>query len=380
MGKHLVLVGGGHAHMTVMLRLAEYVARGHRVTLVSPSPHHYYSGMGPGLLGGTYRPQQIRFHIRRLVEKRGAAFVEDRVVRVEPERCRLVLASGEALEYDVASFNTGSGVPLAGLGADGADIVPVKPICNLVAARRTILERLRSGPLELLVVGGGPAGVEIAGNLWRLVHEAGGEARITLLAGSRLLVQFPDRVRELARASLEKRGLKVIEGARAVRVAAGRAELSDDGPLSFDLAFVAVGVAPSSLFEDSGLPVGEDGGLLVNDRLQSVAWPQLFGGGDCISLQGHPLDNVGVYAVRQNPILFHNLLAALEGRELISFRPQLHYLLIFNLGNRRGILVKKNWVWEGRVPFLIKDWIDRRFMRRFQVSVELAEGEPGAEQ
>ena len=50
MGKHLVLVGGGHAHMTVMLNLREYTERGHRVTLIGPSAYHYYSGMGPGLL------------------------------------------------------------------------------------------------------------------------------------------------------------------------------------------------------------------------------------------------------------------------------------------------------------------------------------------
>ncbi len=375
MGKHLVLAGGGHAHMTVMLRVAEYVERGHRVTLVSPSSYHYYSGMGPGLLGGTYRPQQIRFHVRRMVEKRGAAFVEDRVVRIEPDRRRLLLASGEALDYDVASFNTGSGVPLATVGAEGPDAVPVKPIHNLLTARRTILERLRSGPLELMVVGGGPAGVEMAGNLWRLVHEAGGDASIVLLAGSRLLRHFPDKVRDLALASLEKRGLKVIEGARATRVAGGRVELTDGGILPYDMAFIATGVEPSGLFRDSGLPVGEDGGLLVNDRLQSTAWPELFGGGDCISLQGHPLDKVGVYAVRQNPILYHNLLAALEGREPIPFQPQPHYLLIFNLGNRRGIFVRRNRVWEGHAAFLLKDWIDRRFMGKFQVSGELTEGE-----
>jgi NADH dehydrogenase FAD-containing subunit len=377
MGKHLVLAGGGHAHMTVMLRLDEYVEQGHRVTLVSPSPYHYYSGMGPGLLGGTYRPQQIRFHVRRMVEKRGATFVEDRVVRVEPDRRRLLLASGATLEYDVASFNTGSGVPLAAVGGGGADVVPVKPIHNLLAARRTILERLRSGPLELIVVGGGPAGVEMAGNLWRLVDEAGGEAGIVLLAGSRLLGRFPDKVRDLALASLENRGIRVIEGSRAIRASGRRVELSDGGVLPYDMAFIAIGVEPSALFRDSGLPVGEDGGLLVNDRLQSTAWPELFGGGDCISLKGHPLDKVGVYAVRQNPILYHNLLAALEGRELIPFQPQPHYLLIFNLGNRRGILLRKNLAWEGHAAFLLKDWIDRRFMSKFQVSGELTEGEGG---
>jgi NADH dehydrogenase FAD-containing subunit len=377
MGKHLVLAGGGHAHMTVMLRLDEYVERGHRVTLVSPSRYHYYSGMGPGLLGGTYRPQQIRFHVRRMVEKRGATFIEDRVVRIESDRRRLLLASGDALDYDVASFNTGSGVSLAAVGAEGADVVPVKPIHNLLAARRTILERLRSGPLELMVVGGGPAGVEVAGNLWRLVVEAGGDASIVLLAGSRLLRHFPEKVRDLATASFERRGIKVIEGPKATRVSGRRVELTDGVLLPYDMAFIATGVEPSSLFRDSGLPVGEDGGLLVNDRLQSTAWPELFGGGDCISLKGHPLAKVGVYAVRQNPILYHNLLAALEEGELIPFQPQPHYLLIFNLGNRRGILVRKNLAWEGLAAFLLKDWIDRRFMGKFQVSEELTEGEGG---
>jgi len=47
MSKHLILVGGGHAHMTVMLNLREYIERGHRVTLIGPSANHYYSGMGP---------------------------------------------------------------------------------------------------------------------------------------------------------------------------------------------------------------------------------------------------------------------------------------------------------------------------------------------
>ena len=115
--------------------------------------------------------------------------------------------------------------------------------------------------------------------------------------------------------------------------------------------------------------------VLVNDRLQSPDYPELFGGGDCISLQGHPLVKVGVYAVRQNPILHHNLLAALEERELIPFQPQQRYLLILNLGNRRGILCKGRWVWEGRLPFLLKDWIDRRFMGTYQVSGELREGD-----
>ncbi len=374
MSRHLVLVGGGHAHMTVMLNLTDYISRGHRVTLVSPSPYHYYSGMGPGLLGGTYRPQQARFHIRKLVEKRGAGFVEDRVISIDAEKRRLRMASGDVLDYDIASFNTGSGVPLQLAGAQGEGVVSVKPIVNLLQARRRLLQNMGGKSQNLLVVGGGPAGVELAGNLWRLINLAGGQAQITLLAGSRLLKRFPDRVRKLALNSLQERGVQVLEGGRAISVTKGQAKLNDGRTLLYDMAFIAAGVKPSPIFGDSGLPIGEDGGLLVNEQLQSIAHPELFGGGDCISLQGKPLAKVGVYAVRQNPILHANLLAALEERPLISFKPQPGYLLILNLGNHRGILCKGRWIWEGRLPFLFKDWIDRRFMKIYQVSGELREG------
>ena len=106
---------------------------------------------------------------------------------------------------------------------------------------------------------------------------------------------------------------------------------------------------------------------------QSVAFPEIFGGGDCIYFQPQPLDKVGVYAVRENPILFHNLMAALEGRKMCWFEPEGAYLLLFNMGNDRAIFVKKQFVFDGRLAFWLKDYIDRRFMRKFQISGELEE-------
>ena len=74
MAKHLVLVGGGHAHLTCLKNLQEFLNRGHEVTLVGPASHHYYSGMGPGMLAGTYRPQEIRFNIQKMALAAGAQF------------------------------------------------------------------------------------------------------------------------------------------------------------------------------------------------------------------------------------------------------------------------------------------------------------------
>lgn len=370
MAKHLVLVGGGHAHMTVMLNLEQYTRRGHQVTLVSSDAYHYYSGMGPGMLSGIYRPEEIRFHVKKMVEDRGAAFVEGHVVRVDPAQRLLSLRSGESIDYDVVSFNTGSGIDREALAGVTEEMVPVKPIINLLRAREHLVKQMPHGRPRIVVIGGGAAGLEITGNLDRLVRDEGGQAEITLVAGRRFLSPFPDRVRRLALASFETRGITVIEGARVDRFESLEAILEDDRRIPFDMVFLATGVKPSSLFRDSGLPAGEDGGLLVNHRLQSVAHPEIFGGGDCISLEGRRLDKVGVYAVRQNPILHHNLLSALEGGVMETFVPQKSYLLIFNLGNGTGIFCRNGLVLGGRWPFRLKDYVDRKFMRTFQVSGE----------
>ncbi|MCK5101137.1 MAG: pyridine nucleotide-disulfide oxidoreductase, partial [Desulfobacteraceae bacterium] len=127
-----------------------------------------------------------------------------------------------------------------------------------------------------------------------------------------------------------------------------------------------LGVKPSTIFEESGLPVGPDQGLLVNKYLQSMKYPEIFGGGDCIYFKSQPLDKVGVYAVRENPVLLHNLMASLEGNDLKIFNPGPEYLLIFNVGGGYGVFKKKSIVFGGKIAFMIKDYIDRKFMKKFQ--------------
>jgi NADH dehydrogenase FAD-containing subunit len=372
MRKHLVFVGGGHAHLTALKNLSAFISRGHRVTLISPSPYHYYSGMGPGMLGGSYQPWEVHFHIEKLVADRGAAFIQDKVVTFDPLAHRLFLQSGRYVQYDVVSFNTGSTVPVGALSNSPHDnVIAVKPIVNLLRARNAIVKASQEGrAFNFVVIGGGAAGVEISGNLWRLLQEERGKGRIVLIAGERLMPSAPDKVRRLVMESLGGRDIQILEGTMVASVERGTVTLTDQETIDFDIAFIATGVRPSSIFLDSGIPTGPDGGMLVNARLQSVAHPEVFGGGDCISLEGHNLAKVGVYAVRQSSILLRNLLATLEGREMMTFTPQAHYLLIFNMGNGKGIFWKRKRVFQGRLAYLLKDYIDRRFMKAFQVSEE----------
>ncbi|MGD2185160.1 MAG: FAD-dependent oxidoreductase [Desulfobacterales bacterium] len=376
MGRHLVLVGGGHAHMTVMVKLRDYIERGHQVTLIGPSAYHYYSGMGPGLLSDIYRPQDVRFHIKKMVEDRGARFIADWVTRIEADQKVLVLKSGDKIQYDVVSFNTGSYVPASSGALKSDHIITVKPIENLIHVQQMIKNGLGKTDSRIVVVGGGAAALELVGNLWRIIQGTGTTASLAILGGRDFLSCMPPKAQRYARNSLTKRNIDIVEGAHVSRLTDNRAILEDRREFIFDLALLAWGIRPSDLFRKSGLPTGQDGGLLVNAYLQSVAYPEIFGGGDCISFDRRPLDKVGVYAVRQNPILYANLLAALEDKAMKTFQPQDTYLLIYNLGNGTGIFYRGNRVWKGKLIFYLKDYIDRKFMRKFQVSGETSEAGP----
>ena len=367
MKKKLVIAGGGHAHMVTLANLHRFVEMGCSVSVIGPSEHHYYSGMGPGMLGKTYRPEEIRFATKDVVERKGATFVLGKVARIDAQAQAVRLESGETVDYDVLSCNLGSHVSREVVEGDLEDIYLVKPIERLLAAQQRILDLGSRKKVVIGIIGGGPSAVEIAGNLWRLTREPGMQpAAIKILTSGNIMPQHPPGVRAKARNSLQRRGIEIVEGCRVHKIRTGQVTEASGNTHDLDIIFVAIGVTPNPVFAASGLPVGPDGGLLVNRYLQCVAHDNIFGGGDCIYFQESPLDKVGVYAVRQNPVIYHNLMATLDGNPLQPFEPGGAYLLIFNLGDGTGILHKWRLLFGGRPAFVIKDYIDRKFMKTFQ--------------
>lgn len=367
MKKHLILAGAGHAHMMAMAGIADILRLGARVSVIGPSPYHYYSGMGPGMLGRGYEADDIRFGVRQTVEKQGAEFILDSVAGIDPEGRELQLLSGRRIQYDVLSLNTGSQVRLPAISGDASRIYPVKPIEGLLRARKEIESLLKTQALTVVVVGGGPAAVEVAGNVAHLLKGSAHPASVILHTGRGFLSKFPETVRKQSRTILQDNGVLIREAGYLESISDNVLHFDSGAVAKADCIFLATGVHPSAFILEAGLEVGPDGGLLVNQYLQCPKHPEIFGGGDCISFLDQPLDKVGVYAVRENPVLLHNLKASLEGGTLRHFDPGGDYLLIFNLGNGRGVL-RKGWLQlSGRLPFLIKDWIDRRFMNTYKM-------------
>ncbi len=73
----------GHAHLTSLKNLSHFKKLGHQVTLISSSPYHYYSGMGPGMLSGIYHPREVRFHVKKMTEDQGTAFIKGKAIKVD---------------------------------------------------------------------------------------------------------------------------------------------------------------------------------------------------------------------------------------------------------------------------------------------------------
>ena len=357
---HLVLVGGGHAHLYTLRRLHDLTGRGVAVTFVTPDRFHYYSGMGPGMLGGRYHPEEIRIDVQGLAESGGARCIVTPAAGLDPRARLLRLADGTPLSYDVLSLNIGSIVADQPLPFDR--IIPVKPIVNLAAAREWLLKAPRSKPPRVLVVGGGAAGVEIAGNVRRLLGDRG---NVTLVASSPILHQFPQRARELALKAFAESRIETVEGVSVEGWMDGGTVLSDGRRVPWDLALLATGVKPPALLREWGLPLAPDGSLLVDPYLRSTGSPAVFGGGDCVTLAGQPLPRVGVYAVRQGPILLRNIQAQLTGQRLVPFRPQQSFLQLLNLGDGTALLVRNGIVWRGRLALRLKDFIDGNFVESF---------------
>lgn len=365
-GGRVVLVGAGHGHLHVARHADRFRRRGLELILVDPGAF-WYSGLATGALGGGYEPAEDRLDPAPLVERGGGRFVRDRAVDVDPAARALLLASGRRIGWDALSFNVGSEVPLERVRGAARHARPVKPIPGLIALRR-ILERPRSRPPRLLVVGGGATGCEVAANLEALCRRHAPHARIVLATRSeRLLPRAPAGAARALAERLRRRGVRVLTAEEVVAVDAGAGWTAAGERLPADHVVAATGLRPPAEPPWGSLPAGPRGGLLVDATLQVPGHPGVFGVGDCVDFGPRPLPSLGVFAVRQGPVLLDNLLAAVSDGDRRPYRPQRRWLYILNLGDGTALAIRGGLWWLGRASMWLKDWLDRRFLERHRV-------------
>jgi NADH dehydrogenase FAD-containing subunit len=372
MVRRAVLLGAGHAHLFTLKRTAEFVGRGFELVLAAPE-NFWYSGLATGVLAGIYPPELDQIDVGALVVKGGGRFLRARATAIDVAAQTVSLDTGSSLSYDVLSCNLGSEVALDAIPGAATYGYAVKPVRNLWELRQALEARLGPEsprqPLRVVIVGGGASGCEIAASIQHLVAAHGGQAHISVLArGDSLLEQLSRGAAEKMVRILERRGVRLALRAPVVRVESQAVTTADGNEVPYEFLVHATGLTPPALLRATGLPTSADGALLVDASLRSVADPRVFGGGDCIALQGRELAKVGVYAIREAPVLCHNLLASLEGQPLRRFRPQHRFLLILNVGDGTGLLTWGPFSWHSRLAFWLKDRIDRAFLRAYQTT------------
>lgn len=363
----LVLVGGGHAHVQVLKRWAMAPVPGARLTLVVDRPIAVYSGMVPGFVAGQYARDQLEIDVRPLALRAGARCIVARATGVDATARRIVLEGRPPIAYDTASFDVGS--TIAGLDVPGvrSHAIPTRPIGEFVRRVDGALAAARGrAAARAVVVGAGAGGVEVA---FALAARLGGAGAVLLVeADPRVLPGYPASAVRRVEAAAAARGVAIRGGARVERVEADAVHLAGGERLPADLVVWVTGAAALPIFAGSGLDTDERGFARIGPTLQCLGHDDVFAVGDCASwTAGPPLAKAGVYAVRQGPVLAHNLMARAHRGRLRAYRPQRDFLSLLNLGDGRAIGTKWGVAVEGTTVFSLKDWIDRRFVRHFQV-------------
>lgn len=377
--RRLVLIGGGHAHLEVLRRLAARPPSRADVLLVSPYAHHHYSGMVPGYLQDTYAEQDLAFDLPALCRAAGARFREAAAECIDPGG-RWVDVGGERIECDLVSADVGS-------APGGIDDVPgareyaltVRPMTRAVALKRRLDEIVAddASPRAVCVVGGGAGGVEVAFAVRRRLDEAERSAAVTLVdRAPALLGDYAPRARHLVDRLFAARGVGVVTGRAVTCVTADAVVLDSGDAVPSTLTIWLTGAAPTALTAASDLPKDDRGFWLVDETLRSVGGGAVWGGGDCVSIRAHPeVAKAGVYAVRQGPVLAANLRTALEAGVAARMRPyvpQPHFLAILNTADGRALLRWHGLTAHTRWAWWLKDTIDRRFMAKYQAKYQRA--------
>jgi selenide,water dikinase len=373
MQREVILVGGGHSHVQVLESLASQPLDGATVTVVVDRPVAIYSGMVPGFVAGQYKASELEIDVPQLCQWAGVECIVDLVRRLDADARRILTQEGRELSYDLASVNIGSTV--AGLELPGVreHAIPTRPIAELIRRTDEVVDRAchreGSSPFRVVVVGGGAGGVELAFTFLQRLQDSGcGAIEIHLInAGPRILQGYPPALARRAHKAAEKRGIQIHCGLRVQSTELGRITLDNGEEWPCDALLWVTGATSHGLLRDSGLPVEERGFVQTRSTLQVLDHDELFAVGDCGTLIDFPrTPKAGVYAVRQGPILTHNLRASLADKTLRPYLPQSDFLTLLNLGDGTALGAKKGMAFQGRWVMWLKDRIDRAFMQRFQ--------------
>jgi NADH:quinone reductase (non-electrogenic) len=321
-----------------------------------------------------------------------------RVTDIDLDRRVVNTDVGDPVEYDTLVLAIGAVSTSFGVAGVDEHALQLKSLDDAVSLRNHVLRRFEEialdpapadpAALDVVVCGGGPTGVELAGALIELYtrvlakdfpHLDVARARVVLIeAADRLLGTFTPESGERALRTLTRRGVEVRLGVGVAKVADGEVALADGTTIRAGTIIWAAGVRGHPLGEALGLPMFRGGRIVVGNDLAVPGHPEVFAVGDIAANPYMPLAQVALPAMQggkhvaeqigrrvrglpTEPFHFHDLgtMATIGRHEAVAEFPSglrlagpigwlawlgLHIVRLLGVRNRASVLV--NWVWN----------------------------------
>ena len=336
----VVIVGGGFAGLHAARGLARLPVD---VTVVDRRNHHTFQPLLYQVALAVLSPADIAQPIRTILRRqRNAQVLMDEVVGIDRGARQITLGSGAQLPYDYLVLATGATHSYFGRN-DWALFAPgLKSIEDATEIRRRVLlafelaerQMVEHGwhpPLNFVVIGGGPMGVELAGAISDIAqlymrhdfrHIDPAKSRVLLLEGSpHILAAYPEDLSAKAEAALRKLGVEVRTHTHVIGIGPGWVEAAGQR-IEAAVTLWAAGVEASPLGRLLGAPLDRRGCVVVDDRLNPPGMPEVFVLGDLAHLEqdGRQIPGVAQPAMQMGDHIAKILAADLAGRPRPAFR------------------------------------------------------------
>lgn len=346
--KTLLIVGGGHASLPVIKMGRKWKKHNISIRLISAKPYLIYSGALPQFMAGFYEWNQTAIDLENLCERYGVPFTAGRVVSVNENKNTVTTSEGSTISYDYLLLNVGASTrPVI----EGDNISPVKPMSKLLNLR----EKLVSGSVRnLLIIGGGAAGSELAMNVSHPEFKHSSNTTI-VDKNDRLLSSFPAKLSDEVTSILKERGVAVLTGKDA----------SSGFISTFDEVILAAGNQPESISINHNFETGAEHRILTEETLRVLGNPTVFAAGDMADVNGKNYQQIGVHAVKQGVVLRKNIKAAILGRPLTNYKPYFTNPLILSNGPDSAFFIMNRWVLKGRMYAVLKYVLDMRWLDKY---------------
>ncbi|MFI5234223.1 MAG: NAD(P)/FAD-dependent oxidoreductase [Gemmatimonadales bacterium] len=367
MPTRLVLVGGGHAHLSTLEAFALERPEEIELTIVTPDPRQFHPAMLAGAIDGGRPLEETRIDIAALARRAGAKVRITLARGLDRTRRELQLGDGTTLRYDVASIAIGTGLEGADLPGVREHALMVQPAAEAGAlgpALDGLVKRRAGRPIRLLVVGTGAIAIELALAIRVRVAGAAADAsvNVTLVGESaRLLPDRSPAAGRTAMRALSDAGIAAHFGAGVRSLEPGTLTLTNGDRLTADGVVWATGPAPLPFARATGLTTDPAGYLRVDPWLRSTDDPLVFAGGGAAVVGDAPVD-----PIRSGAILAHNLLCVCTGTGPLRRYTPRRLPEFVRLGPARALADWGSVVVSGGWVNALKERGERAYLARFR--------------